>query len=565
MNDPVPAFASLDEETAPDAAWRRFVLPVAGAAVLVTAAVLWTTGRTAAATAVCGGMALLLGMAAGIAVLRMLLTGSNGIVAVARTVVEEAVGTRAPILLVMLIVVGLPALPLVLDSSERLEYRVQFFLTWSLSGGAFLLSLITILLATSSVCGDIESQRIHMTLVKPLERWQYLLGKWLGIVLLDLVLVGVLGIGVYAGAEALRRSPGADAVDRRAVDEQVFTARSVARPVHPRGKEFDATVNKAIEQLEKDDPAAFRLDPAAARKRILAQHVLEWHTVSADVVASYVFEKLDVKRQPGGLMQLRLKPFADNVSMDRADVRFAVWLNDRPYPVRNGKHEEYTLKSLTFHTLDIPVAAVDDSGTLRVTIANRNLVPAGETRATSISFSPGKGLELLYRVGGFTDNFLRGLAVIWAKLGLLAAAALAAASWLSFPIAVLVGLMVYLSAVARAFLADAIDIYTGLDLAGATLTSMVRLRLTLLLERLAKLELWDAWKTIMSYAADIFLALVPSFAAHDGITEVATGRVLPAMDMLASCGELAVLYPFGLLLLGWLLLERRDLVNVSGS
>lgn len=565
MNDSAPALAHLDEETAPDEAWRRFVLPVAGAVVLVTAAVLWATGRTAAATAVCGGMALLLGMAGGIAALRSLLTGSNGIVAVARTVVEEAVGTRAPILLVMLIVVGLPALPLVLDSSERLEYRVQFFLTWSLSGGAFLLSLITILLATSSVCGDIESQRIHMTLVKPVERWQYLLGKWLGIVLLDLVLVGVLGIGVYAGAEALRRSPGADAADRRAVDEQVFTARSVARPVHPRGKEFDATVNKAIEQLEKDDPTAFRLDPAAARKRILAQHVLEWHTVSADVVASYVFENLDVKRQPGGLMQLRLKPFADNVSMDRADVRFAVWLNDRPYPVRNGKHEEYTLKSLTFHTLDIPVAAVDDSGTLRVTIANRNLVPPGETRATSISFSPGKGLELLYRVGGFTDNFLRGLAVIWAKLGLLAAAALAAASWLSFPIAVLASLMVYLSAVARAFLADAIDIYTGLDLAGATLTSMVRLRLTLLLERLAKLELWDAWKTIMSYAADIFLALVPSFAAHDGITEVATGRVLPVMDMLASCGELAVLYPLGLLLLGWLLLERRDLVHVTGS
>jgi hypothetical protein len=565
MSDPAPALFPLDEETAADAAWRRFVLPVAGALVLLAAAVLWATGRTAAATAVCGGVALLLGMVGGIAALRVVLAGSNGIVAVARAVVEEAVGTRAPILLVLLTVVGLPALPLLLDSGERLEYRVQFFLTWSLSGASFLLSLITILLATSSVCGDIESQRIHMTLVKPLERWQYLLGKWLGIVLLDLVLVGVLGIGVYAGAEALRRAPGADAADRRAVDEQVFTARSVARPVHPRGKDFDATVNAAIEQMQKDDPAAFRLDPAGARRRILANHVLEWHTVTPDIVASYVFRDLDVKREPGGLMQLRLKPFADNVSMDRADVRFALWLNDRPYPVRNGKHEDYTLKSLTFHTIDVPVAAVDDAGTLRVTIANRNLVPPGETRATSISFSPGKGLELLYRVGGFGGNFLRGLVVIWAKLALLAAAALAAASWLSFPIAVLASLMVYLSAVARGFLADAIDIYTGLDLADATLTSMVRLRLTVLLERLAKLELWDAWKTIMSYAADLFLALIPSFATHDGITEIATGRVLPPLDTLASCGELAGLYPLGLLLLGWILLERRDLVNVSGS
>jgi hypothetical protein len=565
MSDQAPAFVALDEETTADAAWRRFAVPGAAVVVLLAAAALWATGRTAAAMAICGGLALLLGMAGGIAALRLLLAGSHGIVAVARAIVEEAVGTRAPILLVLLGVVGLPALPLLLDSGERLEYRVQFFLTWSLSGASFLLSLITILLATSSVCGDIESQRIHMTLVKPLRRWQYLLGKWLGIVLLDAVLVGVLGIGVYVGAEALRRSPGADSDDRRAVDEQVFTARSVARPVHPRGTDFDATVNAAIERMEKDDPASFRLDPAAARRRILANHVLEWHTVTPDVVATYVFNGLDVNRQSGGLMQLRLKPFADNVSMDRADVRFALWLNDRPYPVRNGKHEEYTLKSLTFHTLDVPVTAVDDAGTLRVTIANRNLVPPGETRATSISFSPGKGLELLYRVGGFEGNFLRGLAVIWAKLALLAAAALAAASWLSFPIAVLASLMVYLSAVARGFLADAIDIYTGLDLADATVTAMVRLRLTVLLERLAKLELWDAWKTIMSYAADLFLAVVPSFAAHDGITEVATGRLLPPLDMLGSCAELAVAYPAALLLLGWVLLERRDLVHVSGS
>jgi cation transporter-like permease len=58
---------------------------------------------------------------------------------------------------------------------------------------------------------------------------------------------------------------------------------------------------------------------------------------------------------------------------------------------------------------------------------------------------------------------------------------------------------------------------------------------------------------------------VPSFGSHDGVTEVATGRLLSLSQMLASCGELAVLYPFLLLAVGWLLLERRDLVNVSGS
>jgi hypothetical protein len=125
--------------------------------------------------------------------------------------------------------------------------------------------------------------------------------------------------------------------------------------------------------------------------------------------------------------------------------------------------------------------------------------------------------------------------------------------------------MVYVVAVARGFLADAIDIYTGLDRPDSTFVAMVRLRASLLLERLDKLELWDAFKTLTSIVADGFLALVPSFGSHDGVTEIATGRLLSLSQMLASCGELAVLYPVLLLAVGWLLLERRDLVNVSGS
>ena len=153
---------------------------------------------------------------------------------------------------------------------------------------------------------------------------------------------------------------------------------------------------------------------------------------------------------------------------------------------------------------------------------------------------------------------------MWAKLALLAAAALAAASWLGFPIAVLAALMVYVAAVARGFLADAIDIYTGADRAGAGLIEMFRLRATVLFERLDRLEFWDATKTLTSFAAEGFLALVPSFGAHDGVTEVATGRLLTAAQAVTSVAELGLAYPLVLLACGWALLCKRDLVNVSG-
>ncbi|MFM8804558.1 MAG: hypothetical protein ACKOK8_11720, partial [Planctomycetia bacterium] len=92
-------------------------------------------------------------------VLRRLLTAGHPVIGVARSIVEEAVGTRLSVLLVMLVVVALPTLPLVLDPGERLAYRVQFFLDGSLSGASVLLALITIALSCTSVCGDIESRR----------------------------------------------------------------------------------------------------------------------------------------------------------------------------------------------------------------------------------------------------------------------------------------------------------------------------------------------------------------------------------------------------------------------
>jgi ABC-type transport system involved in multi-copper enzyme maturation permease subunit len=544
---------------------RRRLWPLLLAALVAIAALLWWSGRPVAATAVAGGAALAGGFVLGVSALRALLSPGNSVVGVARTVVEEAVGTRVPLVLLVLAATGLPALPLVLDPTERLEYRMQFFLNWGLSGTGFLLALVTLVLACGSVCGDIDTQRIHMTLAKPIQRWQYLLGKWLGIVLLDLVLVALAGIGIYAFTQALRQSPELDRADRRAVEQEVLAARSSARPEHPQRDDFEKALAAAAEQMKKDDPSSFAADPDGARKRIRSRQLLEWHTIQADVVSSYLFTGLGRARAESQVVQLRMKPFANNVGIDRADVRFALWLNERPFPMRDGKHEEFTFASGSFHTITLPTSAIADDGTLLVTIANRNLVPPGETAATSISFSPGKGLEVLCRVGGFEGNFLRGLALAWAKLAMLAAAALAAASWLTFPVAVLTGLMVYVAASAQAFLADAIDIYTGLDAADASFTAMIRLRSSLLFERLNKLEWWDAVKTLLSYFGDAFLSLVPSFGAHDGVTQVATGRLISWGDAGWGLLVLAVAYPIVLLALGWLLLERRDLVNVSGG
>jgi hypothetical protein len=90
---------------------------------------------------------------------------------------------------------------------------------------------------------------------------------------------------------------------------------------------------------------------------------------------------------------------------------------------------------------------------------------------------------------------------------------------------------------------------------------MIRLRTRLLVERIFEGDWWEAVKTVGSYAADGFLSLVPSFESYDAITQVATGRLVPFGEVMSGLLTLGVIYPVLLLMLGWALLERRDLVG----
>jgi hypothetical protein len=89
-----------------------------------------------------------------------------------------------------------------------------------------------------------------------------------------------------------------------------------------------------------------------------------------------------------------------------------------------------TLKSQAadaFYEFPVPPGLWDENGKLTISFMNRN--------DTALLFPIEDGFEILYEEGGFGLNYVRGLAIILCWLGLLAALGLAAASFLSFPVA----------------------------------------------------------------------------------------------------------------------------------
>lgn len=524
-----------------------------------------------AATGLTGITGMATGCVVGLFGIRALLSGTSGITAVARTVIDEAARMRAALVLLVLLVLLIPILPLVLDHSEQLAYRVQFFLSWALGGTGLILSLLTIFLACGSVCGDIDSNRIHMTLVKPLERWEYLVGKWLGIALFNLLMVGLAGAGTYTFVRVLAATLATDQNDRDVVDRQVLTARTEIWPEHDNPEEYHAAIAGAIKQLQSDDPDAFARNPSAARKRIQKEFEWTWHTVIPDAVSTYLFHGLarpyaDAKQagQPSEstppTVQLQLKPRVNNVDVDLADVRFVMWLNDRPWPMRDGLHVEQTFASLAVHVLQIPTEFIDATGTLKLTVANRNLVPPGETRPTAIIFSPGDGLKILERVGTFNGNFLSCLAVVWIKLAMVAATAVAAATFLGFPTAILLSLVIYCAALGSGFLRDALGLY---NVVAETALASVTERLSLAGRMAGELRLYESLRMLLGFVTDLLLWSIPAFSDYDAVRSLATGIVIPPTDVLSCLLKIGVLYPLAFGLAGWGIFQNRDLVRSS--
>lgn len=507
---------------------------------------------------VAGAAAMAGGFLAGLFVIRGLLDRASGIAGVAAAVVDEAVRMRSVAVLLAVFVMLVPALPLLVDPSERLAYRVQFLLGWTLGGSGVILGLLTIFLACGSVCGDIDSGRIHMAFAKPLHRWEYLVGKWLGVVLYDLLLVALAGAGCAVLAWLLARGQAVDAADQAAVRHEVLTARRSLTPGPERPDDYASAIDAAVAQLEADDPEAFAAGPEAVRRRIRDDYARQWHTVTPDMETTFVFRGLADGRGAADAVQLQLEPRATSVDVDLADVRMAVWINGRPWPMRDGRHVELTLASRARHVFELPAELLAGSPDLQVRIANRNLVPPGETRPTAITFPPGDGMRLYVRTGGFSANLAGCLLILWAKLALIAAVGVVAGAVFDLPLAILTALVVFITAQGSEFFGDALGIY---NVAAESAWGRATERMSYVSRLLQAGRFYDGFRMLLGFVSDAVTRLLPSFAADQSVSRLVAGVAIPARVVLSRLLLFVVVYPAAIGLVGWWAFDRRDLVR----
>ena len=434
--------------------------------------------------------------------------------------------------LAALLMASVVLLPLLLQDDGTARGFTQILLTYTLAVITALLGFATLWLSCGTLARDIEDCQMQMVAVKPIGRWQIWLGKWLGIVTLDAVLLALSGTCV-AGLLQWRaqRLPAAQQAVLR--NEVLVSRGSLKEPLPDVEGETERILKERLKNVQSGT-----IDTNAVRSQIREQVKAANQVVPPNMLRRWKID-LGVKRyflkdEP---LFLRVKFYA--AQTNASGTYLGLWeIGPVDSPTRRSTAQ--SMSAASFHEFRIPANLFDEKGVLTIDFQNRN--------DTVLLFPLEDGLEVLYREGGFALNFARGLGISLCWLALLASLGLAAASLLSFPVAAFVSVSLLLISLSSGTLSGAVEAgsITGMN---EETGEVGRSPLDMVLIPFFKLLLK-------------VLSMVESFSPIDALS---TGRSI-GWDQLGLAFVQIVLLMGGLLaVVGIAIFNRRELAAAQGN
>ena len=367
------------------------------------------------------------------------------IFAIAGLTWKAAFRFRLFLVLATLLLVAVVGLPLLIKDDGTARGFTQIILTYTLSVITGLLGLSTLWLACGTLARDIEECQMQVVATKPIARWQIWLGKWLGLMSLNFVLLVLAGGFVFGLLQW--RAQKLPPAEQRILREQVLIARGSAKEAS-HDSEIEADTQRELQNKLKTS-AVEKVNEAEVARQIREGVRASWQLVPPSYQRIWEVNLGAAKNYlQGKPLQLRVK---FNAAQKSASGTFLAWWQVG-VPNKTKLWFTETPMSLapdTFHEFEIPPDLFDENGKLTIQFGNPN--------STALLFPLDEGLEVLYPEGSFALNFARGLGIIFCWLALLAALGLMAASFLSFPVAAFFSVALLIVGLSSGTLAESVE------------------------------------------------------------------------------------------------------------
>ncbi len=337
------------------------------------------------------------------------------ILAIAVIAIRSAVRSRMVVSLLFLMGLAVIGLPLTLKGDGTAEGQLRIILTYSLGAAFALLALSSVWAGAMSIAQEIEERQIQLLAVKPVRRAEIWLGKWLGLMAVNTVLL------LAAGAATAALLP------RDLLDAQTAGAtdwRAVFQPVAPQAEDLEAQAVQRYEQYLREGRVPEGLTRAQALEAVRQE-------VTGRSLAVYPGQRRDWRftlpraPAPGETIRLRLRFSAAERHAEPLRGRWMAGPPDQPDAWQLAR----THAPEAHHVVEIPAGALRGSRELTLSYINED--PAHIT----IVFNPVDGLRLLLPAGRFTENYARALMLLLIRLGFLTALGVTAGALFSSPVA----------------------------------------------------------------------------------------------------------------------------------
>jgi hypothetical protein len=374
------------------------------------------------------------------------------ILAVAQNTIRQAVRLKIAVVFFLILIILLPIMGTVMTGDGTLTGRCQTFIAYSLSLTSLLLCVFTIIISIFTLADDINKKQIFTVVTKPIRKSELIIGKFLGVLITDVVLLTICAAVIYAVVTMMPRFTNASEIEKTIANNRFFTARTKLIPPEP---DVTAEVEAEYKKLE----AKSLLPDNISKKRVIAQLTArkKIEKRSADVSHDIIWEFENVK--PLNPWQSIFIKFKYEVAVTPPDAMiYGQWFVGDYRQLVSGQMPKdevyfYNRKDAvrTVQEIEVPANAIAPDGYLAVGFNNPVL------NNSVVIFPPEAGLEVLYRSGSFLSNYIKSIILILVRLIFLAALGILCATFLSFPVAMLVCLVVYCSGSISGFVNESLS------------------------------------------------------------------------------------------------------------
>ena len=197
--------------------------------------------------------------------------------AIVRLTVAESLRTRVAIAFMLLLGGVMVLLYSTASGDGTVAGKIQMFMSYSFGLTHFLLALLVTFLACRTLDQDIKTMRIDSVITKPLARWQLLMGRWLGILILAMGLLAVSMGLTYGVVKYFAGTVAEESEDKFKIENEILVSRKGYIPPAP---DVEKQVENRFAELERSGELPIDKPSREIRKMIRTELINRSRTVN---------------------------------------------------------------------------------------------------------------------------------------------------------------------------------------------------------------------------------------------------------------------------------------------